>query len=176
MTTILIYPAIAVLVLALALLLARRSKEALTDLETQSKLAQGLWEDTGLRLAEKVFDSGDYFWLRDEVGFPELAGVLKRARQDMALEWLQALRRSFHALVLTPEATQAGGETDSSLHSWKMLWVTLRFQFVLAYAIFVVKYFGPYHRLIPFVQWARTNPEDHHVMGDLKTRGSGHTY
>lgn len=176
MTTLLIYPAIAVLVLALALLLARRSKEAPPDLESRRKFGQDLWEDAGLRLAEKVFDSGDYFWLRDEVGFPELAGILKRTRQDMALKWLQALRRSFHTLVLIPEATPAGGETESSLNSWKMLWLTLRFQFVLAYAIFVVKYFGPYHRLIPFVQWARINPEDHYVVRDLETRGSGHAY
>ncbi len=175
MTSILIYAAVAVFFLVLAILLARQGREAAANLEAPREFSQDLWEDTGLRLAERVFDSGDYFWLRDEVGFPELAGALKQARQGLALEWLQALRKSFHAFVLTPEPAE-GGKPESGLQSWKLLWLTLRFQFVLAYAIFVVKYFGPYHRLIPFVQRASLSPEDHLGLRDFEAPRSEHTY
>ena len=163
MTPILTYAAIAVLVLALALLLSRRSQEpASPDLESQREFDRGLWDDAGLCVAEKVFDSTDYYWLREEVGFPELAGILKRSRQQMAIQWLEAVRRSFAELVRTPEAMSAERELASGLRSWKLLWLTLRFQFLLTYAILVVKYFGPYHRLIPFIGWAHTSPEDQH--------------
>ncbi|HZP02558.1 MAG TPA: hypothetical protein VFD30_19915 [Terriglobia bacterium] len=176
MTSILIYPALAVLVLALAILLARRNRPAPLVLEGQGKFGQELWEDAGLRLAERVFDSSDYFWLRDEVGFPELACVLKQTRQSIALDWLLALRRSFHQLVLIPETASPGGGRESGLRSWMMLWHTLRFQFVLAYAIFVVRHFGPYHRMIPFFPRARATPEDDYALPDFGTSGSGRIY
>jgi hypothetical protein len=34
-----------------------------------------------------------------------------------------------------------------------MLWLTLRFQFLLSYALLVVRLFGPYHRLLPSFTW-----------------------
>jgi hypothetical protein len=37
--------------------------------------------------------------------------------------------------------------------SWHMLWLTVRFQFLLSYALLVVKLFGLYHRLMPSFTW-----------------------
>jgi hypothetical protein len=39
------------------------------------------------------------------------------------------------------------------------LWLTGRFQILVSYALFVVKLFGPYHRLIPSFSWVPIHRE-----------------
>jgi len=156
MTTILIYAGLAILLLLLALLLVQRNREDQTsEWEAMEELTQGLWDESGLRIAERIFDSADFLWLRDEVEFPQLARALARSRQQMALQWLKALRCSFDEMIRSPESLPLEGNSPSALPSWKLLWLTLRIRLLLTYSTVIVKHFGPYHRLIPSLSWVR---------------------
>ncbi len=158
MTGIVIYATIAILIIVLAAWLGRQRRENATfAIGIQQDATVGNpWENGCLRLAERIFDSTDYLWLRDEVRNPALARILARSRKQMALGWLQTVRRSFAALVRTPEPVPSRGSEVTS--STELLLLTLRFHFLLAYALFVVRIFGPYHRLIPSLRWARFLP------------------
>jgi len=154
------YAAIAVLViLVVAVLYRTASEDKSLRAETDHQIARGLWEGSGLSVAEKIFDRTDYLWLRDKVGFPSLARSLARSRQQIALKWLKALRRSFEDVVLTPAAAPNQAAPPNGPGSWEMLWPTLRFHLLLAYATLVVRWFGPYHRLIPPLGGMRTPSE-----------------
>ena len=159
MTGVLIYSGIALLVVILALVLVRRSQaRGPGEIESDHEVAQGLWEGSGLSLAERILDPADYLWLRDELGFPQLARVLGRSRRQMALKWLKAVRRSFDELVRTPEPGPVGGPPSDTAESWQLLRQTLRFHLVLGYAFLVVWFCGPYHRLILPLGWVQSLP------------------
>ena len=151
-----VYAAIAVLVILVVAVLHRAaSQDSPVHAETDHQSSRGLWEGSGLTVAEKIFDRTDYLWLRDKVGFPPLARSLARSRQQIALKWLKALRRSFEDAVLTPAAPDQAAPPNGP-GSWEMLWPTLRFHLLLAYATLVVRWFGPYARLIPPLGGMRT--------------------
>ena len=154
MSSAFLYPIIALLIIAIVALLLRPSRhDYAPERNSRQEFANGLWESQGLSLAERILDPADYFWLRDELGFPSLAESLRHHRKHLALKWLNAVRSSFSEVVRTPEAAShswTGGETPES---WQLLRLTLRFHLLLGYAIFVVRFFGPYHRLIPSFTW-----------------------
>ncbi|MGE5326340.1 MAG: hypothetical protein ACM3NO_04825 [Deltaproteobacteria bacterium] len=105
---------------------------------------------TSLRLAERIFDPADRDWLRNEVCFPQAAEALERHRKTLAIHWLKAFRNSFNELVRTPVI--APGESSSAgSSSLETFWLMLRFQFLIAYALLMVKAFGPYHRIVPIL-------------------------
>ncbi len=161
MTSVLIYAALAILILLLtAWLVRQRRKGRVSAWEiSQEDYVQDLWDSRSLRLAERLFDSTDHLWLRDEIGQPKLARVLACERKQMALRWLHALRRSFDDLVRVPEPDSARMNPGDVPANWRLLRLTLRFHFLLAYAVVVVRLFGPYHRLIPSADWLRFFPE-----------------
>jgi hypothetical protein len=148
-----IYAAIAIAFLVLVLGLFRKSLsngggESFSDGRPARVIGNGRW----LNLSERIFDFTDARWLQEELGLPNLARTLVFGRKRLAICWLEALQSSFDELVRTPqyplsdeEATSAGG--------WQMLWFFLRFKVSISYALFVVKWFGPYHRLIPSFSW-----------------------
>jgi hypothetical protein len=170
---VIVYAAIAVLVILVVAVLRRASSvDGSVPAETERQFAQGLWEGTGLTVAEKIFDRTDYLWLRDKVGFPLLARSLSRSRQQIALKWLKALRRSFHDVVLTHATAPDQVAPPDGPGSWELLWPTLRFHLLLTYATLVVRWFGPYHRLIPPVGGLRTpselySPRERYGAADL---------
>ena len=143
----------ALLILTLVLFLLRRSYSGEPGEESGATEAREVWSESFLSLSEIIFDRGDYLWLRDKVGLPRLARALARSRQQMALRWLRALRRSFDDLVRLPEPLPAGSHASDTPRNWHMLWLTLRFHLLLGYALFVVSFFGPYHRLLPSLGW-----------------------
>ena len=144
------YVIIAALVLIMgAWFLGRRSREDATTSAAEHDLAQGLWEGRGLDLAERIFDSRDYHWLRDEIRFPQLAQALAQSRKRLAIQWLRALRASFDALARSSTATPPGLNHEG----WMSLWRVLRFHLLIAYALLVVHWMGPYHRLMPPLGW-----------------------
>ncbi len=111
------------------------------------------------QLADRIFDPRDYLWLRDQLSFPEGAEALARARRDLAIKWLEALQHSFDELVATPELSRETGRAlDTNSSGWQLLGLTLRFQFLIKYALLVVRIFGPYHRLLPSFGWMRAFP------------------
>ncbi len=144
------YAAIAVLVILVVAALYRSTAEDRTaHPESDRQLARGLWEGSGLTVAEKIFDRTDYLWLRNEVGFPSLARALARSRQKIALQWLRALRKSFDELVLTGPLPADQGLHPDVPGIREIFWPALRFHLLLFYATLVVRWLGPYHRLIP---------------------------
>jgi hypothetical protein len=148
------YSVTAVLIILVVALLLRPSREgAAADTDISGEHVRGLWDAPGLILAERILDPADYLWLREELGFPELGRALRRSRQQMALKWLKAVRRSFHELVRTPEPSLPHSATGDTRASWELLRLTLRFHLVLGYAFLVVRFFGPYHRLVPSFGW-----------------------
>ncbi len=154
MTTAFLYSIIALLTVAIVTLLLRRSHEDDSpEADSRQEFSHGLWESQGLGLAERILDPSDYFWLRDELGFPALAESLRRHRQHLALKWLKAVRSSFSEVVRTPEAASQFRTAGDTADSWQLLLVTLRFHLLLNYAVLVVRFFGPYHRLIPSFTW-----------------------
>ena len=164
MTTASLYSIIAVLVIVVVALLSRPGRE---DSASESKIgqeyAQRLWEGLGLSLAERILDPSDYYWLRDDLGFTSLAESLRRNRQRLALKWLKAVRRSFNEIVRTPEPVSHARTADGTQASWQLLRLTLRFHLLLSYAFLVVRFFGPYHRLIPSLGWMHLpwSPQPH---------------
>lgn len=162
MSSLLAYSIIALLVVIVAALLLRpRYENASAEPGIGDEYVKGLWVGPGWSLAERIFDSSDYLWLRDELGFPQLAEALTRSRQQMAIKWLKAVRRSFDELVRTPEPLPSPSATRDTYGSWELLRATLRFHLVLGYAFFVVRFFGPYHRLVPAFGWMRWLPGAH---------------
>jgi hypothetical protein len=154
MTTTLAHSIIALLVVIVAALLLRpRYESAGAEAESSEGYAKGLWDGPGWNLAERIFDSSDYLWLRNELGSPQLARTLARSRRQMALKWLRAVRRSFDELVRTPEPAPPGGAPSDARGSGELLRLTLRFHLILGYAFLVVRFFGPYHRLVPSFGW-----------------------
>jgi hypothetical protein len=157
MTAALIYALIAIGIIVIVALLLRPSREgAAADAEISREHVRGLWDAPGLTMAERILDPTDYLWLREELGFPELGRELRRSRQQMALRWLKAVRRSFDELVRTPEPVLPGGATSDARGSWELLRLTLRFHLILGYAFLVVRFFGPYHRLVPSFGWMQS--------------------
>lgn len=162
MTAALIYAFIAIgIIVIVALLLRPRYEDASAEPGIGDEYVKGLWGGPGWSLAERIFDSSDYLWLRNELGFPHLAEALTRSRQQMAIKWLKAVRRSFDELVRTPEPLPSPSATRDTYGSWELLRATLRFHLVLGYAFFVVRFFGPYHRLVPAFGWMRWLPRAH---------------
>jgi hypothetical protein len=154
MTAVLIYSAIALLMLAAVVFLARsRQAGPIQEIEICSGEVGASWEGPDLSLAERIFDRTDYLWLRDQVGFAPLAESLLRSRTQMALQWLRAVRRSLDKLVRTPGDAPGTHNPARARESWHLLRLTLRFHLIVGYAILVVRLFGPYHRLIPSFGW-----------------------
>jgi hypothetical protein len=150
--TMLTYSFVAIVFLLLVISLVRKSR----SLETEELYAERLkspsvvnrrWVD----LSERIFDPSDVRWLAEELAFPALAKSLTLARKRLAIRWLEALQASFDDLVRTPALTS--DQPSEALASWKMLWLTIRFKALVSYALLVVKFFGPYHRLIPSFSW-----------------------
>jgi hypothetical protein len=154
--TMYIYIAVAItfLILILSLLRmtnsrSRESDEYLQENHPAPSTGNGRWLD----LSERIFDPSDARWLRDELAFPKLAKLLTFERRRLAIRWLQAMQASFDELVRTPETCPSGDPEAPSLSGWRMLWLIVRFKLVIAYALLVVRLFGPYHRLIPSFSW-----------------------
>jgi hypothetical protein len=150
----LIYAAIAIAFLMLVLGLFRKTRshepeECLPDNPYAPSIGSGHW----LQLSERIFDPSDARWLQEELAFPKLAKALRIERKRLAIRWLQALQASFDDLVRTPEFAPSEAPESISAGSWQMLWLTIRFKFLVSYALLVVKLFGPYHRLIPSFSW-----------------------
>jgi hypothetical protein len=153
------YVLIAIGIIVIVALLLRPSREGvLADAEISGEHVRGLWDAPGLTLAERILDPTDYLWLCEELGLPELSETLRRSRQRMALKWLKAVRRSFHELIRTPEPSPPHSATGDTRASWELLRLTLRFHLILGYAFLVVRFFGPYHRLVPLFGWMHSLP------------------
>jgi hypothetical protein len=149
MTSLAIYAISAFLILIVAALLVRQDHGS----PRESDCAQCLWDESFLGLAERIFDPSDCLWLRNELGFPDLAGVLARSRKLMALRWLSLLRSSVEELMRVPEPMGDSARANTLSPNWQLLWLTLRFQLFLGYATLVVRILGPYHRLVPPLEW-----------------------
>lgn len=150
----LIYAALAITFLIVVLGLLRKPKPHDLDETTEEKpsapsIGNGRWLD----LSERIFDPSDARWLEEELAFPKLANALMLDRKQLAIRWLEALQASFHELVCTPESAPRSESETKPADGWRMLWLTVRFKFLVSYALFIVKLFGPYHRLIPSFAW-----------------------
>jgi hypothetical protein len=159
MTSIAVYVAIAIVTVIVTLLLVRRTSEGeRSSIHDDRSYAQAPWDETSLRVALRLFDSADYLWLRDELGFPDLARSLARSRKHLSLRWFENLKFSFREMVRTPEPT-ASESSNNFFGDWRLLLLTLRFHFFLTYAVLVTQLFGPYHRLVPSLNWRHFIPE-----------------
>jgi hypothetical protein len=144
--------AIAFLILVFSLIAKTRTHEPVEEVAEIPPLpntGSGPW----MNLSERIFDPSDARWLRDELAFPKLAEALTLERKRLAICWLEALQASFDQVVRTRDATPSEVPGGASPESWQLLWLTIRFQFLVSYALFVVRLFGPYHRLIPSFSW-----------------------
>lgn len=155
----LIYATIAIVFLVLVAGLLRKPQphdpnDALTEKSYAPRIGNGRW----LYLSERIFDSSDARWLKEELAFPKLAETLVIKRKRLAIRWLEALQKSFDEVVRTPEVSPSADPKFSSSGSWQLLWLTLRFKILVSYALFVVKFLGPYHRLIPSFSWVPFSP------------------
>lgn len=156
MTAALIYPVLGLLLLAIVAvsILSRRGGRGVEE-DGAREDVQGLWEPEGITVAERIFDPTDYWWLKRQVGFPQLAESLRQSRRRIALVWLDAVRRSFDDLLSSPDPPASPAAHTHRMEIWSLLRHALRFHLVLAYARFVVRFFGPYHRLVPSFRWMR---------------------
>ena len=143
--------AIAFLILVARLLAKTRSQES-DENAAETFPVPSIADTSWLALSERIFDPRDADWLANELAFPSLAEALVRGRRHLAIRWLQALQASFDQLVRTPEIAPEEAAA-SPVGDWQMLWLTLRFKVLVSYALLVVEYFGPYHRLIPSFSW-----------------------
>ncbi len=155
----LIYAAIAIALLILVLRPLTRTK---TNEPDDSISTPHPIQTTGNRhwldLSERIFNPADARWLNEELAFPKLAEALVVERKRLAIRWLEALQASFEEVVRTPVLTSDEVSDASSVGSWRMLWLTFRFKFLVSYALVVVKLFGPYHRLVPSFSWLPFSP------------------
>ena len=164
--------AIAFLILILGLLARTRSEEINEDTTDKGYVphrVNALW----LSLSECIFNPSDARWLRDELSFPELAQSLTHARKQMAIQWLKALQVSFNTLVRTTAPSPLQNPGANSMEGWRLLWLTVRFQILLSYALMVVNLFGPYHRLIPSFTWVPFLKEGKSPLHRSVLAGSG---
>ena len=144
----LIYAALAIVFLILVISLHRKVEDTSETFAAESyapKLASGRWLDLSVR----IFDSSDARWLVEDLAFPHLAKDLVADRKRLAIRWLQALQKAFDDVVRSPETGSASDPEADATGGWQPLWLTLRFKLLVSYALFVVRVFGPYHRLIP---------------------------
>lgn len=150
----LIYAVIAVafLVLVLGLFVKSHSHE-LDECEPHNRAAADTANGRWLDLSERIFDPTDARWLREELAFPKLAQALTVERKRLAVRWLETLQESFDNLVRTPDVLPSEALAVEPRGNWRMLWLMVRFKFLVHYALVVVKVFGPYHRLIPSFSW-----------------------
>ncbi len=153
----LLYASLALLLLLLVFFLARPAKpEGMIEETFPKHHAQDLGDERWLSLSQIIFDPSDSRWLRDQLGFPQLAHSLAQARKQLAIQWLISLRRSFDEVIRTPEANLAGSDpAPLPLRGWRFLWLTVRFYTLVTYALLVVRILGPYHRLYPSFGWTR---------------------
>lgn len=159
MTTAIIYSVLAVLLLVGLIVLLRWGQDPQASVDDDRESTQGLWDPAGLTLAERIFDPADYYWLRDQIGFPHLADSLYATRRRLALAWLRAARSSFEDLLRIPEPPPSLGGKPANHSGWQALRQILRFQLVLFYASFVVRWIGPYHSLVPAFRWISPVPD-----------------
>ncbi len=150
----LFYSAIAIVFLLLVLGLARRKRpndgcESFSDNHLTPVIGNGRW----LHLSERIFDASDARWLQEELGLPTLADSLIQQRTRLAVRWLESLQTSFDEFVGTPQYPFGDESEVASAGGWRMLWFTARFKISITYALLMVKWFGPYHRLIPSFSW-----------------------
>ncbi len=164
MTELALYSALALALLILIYWLVRSRQDSdLYETDPGQIFAQGPCHHSCLGLAERLFDPSDYLWLRDELGFPQAAESLAAHRKQMVLNWLRALRSSFNEMARTPEAIEPEESGSGASRSWQSFWLTLRFHLLLSYALLVVRFFGPYHRLAPSLGWTR-------IFGEASSR------
>ena len=154
MSALILYAAFAIgfLLLVLVLLTRGRRHESSAAAE-QDTGTPNFSEDRWLNLSERIFDPEDARWLRQELAFPVLADSLTESRKQLAIRWLKTLQGAFNEFVSAPEMLTDGSPEVDSSHSWQLLWLTVRFQMLIFYALMVVRIFGPYHRLIPSFGW-----------------------
>jgi hypothetical protein len=150
----LIYAVIAIAFLLLILGLFRKTRPLesdgrMLDSPPAPSIGNGRW----LGLSERIFDPSDARWLAEELALPNLAKSLSLERKRLAIYWLETLQASFDEVVRTPELNPSEVPAASSARSWQMLWLTIRFKFLVSYALVMVRLFGPYHRLIPSFSW-----------------------
>ncbi len=159
MISVFAYGAIAVVTILLVVVLARPNRPSpLAEEERALPFVPDVCDVRWLELAKQIFDSADYLWLRDELRFPRLAEALFQSRKSMALCWLRALRASFNELVRTPDFPLPEDQPGNSPAGWRLSWLTVRFQLLVNYALLMVWLFGPYHRLIPALNWHHLVP------------------
>ena len=98
---------------------------------TPASIGNGRWLD----LSERIFDPSDARWLEDELAFPKLAHALMLDRKQLAIRWLEALQASFHEFgAHAGKRPQQQVTRPSSADGWRMLWLTVRFKFLVSYA------------------------------------------
>jgi len=167
MTFIFPYVVVAVLILAIAVVLARQSRYPIgEETESAKEFKGGLLETSSLDLAERIIDPSDFRWLRDDLCFPELARMLARHRKEMALRWLRGLRSAFNEMVREPHVAGAS-DADDGRQALRMALLTLRFHALLSFAILMVWMFGPYHSIVPSFGWLRTVSRAQHQKDRL---------
>ena len=172
--TMLTYASIAIAFLVLVLVFFTRAKSNDPDQgATHKDQAQHFGDERWLSLSECIFNPSDARWLRDELSFPELALSLTHARKQLAIQWLKALQVSFNTMVRTTTLSPLHNPGANSIESWRLLWLTVRFQFLLTYALMMVKLFGPYHRLIPSFAWVPFPKEGESPLRRPVVAGSG---
>jgi len=155
----LIYAAIAIAFLILVIGLLQKPEphnldDAFGEKGCAPKIGNGRWLD----LSERIFDPSDSRWLQEDLAFPKLAKELMVRRKRLAVQWLEALQASFDDLVRTPDFAPVETSETNAAGGWRMLWLTVRFKLLVSYALFVVRLFGPYHRLIPSFSWVPLSP------------------
>ena len=154
------YVVIALLIVLLLVLLVREVKsDEVSGLVGEKEDIELWWDDKFLNLSERIFDSMDYRWLREEIGFPDLARSLARFRKKLALRWLRAFRRSLGETLLVPRHFRPGGGASHFFRRWRLLLLTLRLHIILGYATLVVYLFGPHHLTTLAFSWMRFIPE-----------------
>jgi hypothetical protein len=156
MSVLIFYAAFAIcfLLLVLVLLTRGRTHESSAGAE-QDHGTPDFTEDRWLNLSERIFDPEDARWLREELAFPVLADSLTQLRKQLAIRWLKTLQGAFNEFVRAPEMLADDSPEVDSSQSWRWLWLAVRFQMLIFYALMVVRLFGPYHRLIPSFGWMR---------------------
>jgi hypothetical protein len=152
MNTLYIYATLAIAFLIVVVALLRNPRAQDGDAVEKKEYASTVGSRRWLDLSERIFDPSDVRWLEQELAFPKLARALSLDRKRLAVQWLEALQSSFDELIRTPEAV-SGDNGPSHASGWSMLWLILRFKFLISYALVVVKLLGPYHPLIPSFAW-----------------------
>ena len=150
-TGLIIYALVAIVILLASFwLFLKGTRSPGGTAKEEAEIAFEPLDATSLRLAERIFDPADRDWLYKEVCFPQAAEALERHRKTLAIHWLKAFRNSFNELVRTPDFA-AGEALPAETSSLGMLWLTLRFHFLITYALLMVRAFGPYHRIVPIL-------------------------